>query len=169
MCRLTIKRYDKISSKINFKDYLYLKLPTLYSAFALENRTYMDKKRWCSRQLHENRLCLNLVSILHYYYNQIKHCLQYYFFLFPIGLHCKKRRVNFPSWDGGNRRTFDLRSEFTNISKITLSKRICYVYQLEIPLVVNFTKCESANSTSLRAVLPRQGEIFSMRKYCTEK
>ena len=84
-------------------------------------------------------------------------------------LHCKKSRVNFPPWDGGNRRTFDSLSEFTNISQITLSRRIYYVSQLEIPLVVYFRKCESANSTSLRAVLPRQGEIPSVRKYCSEK
>ena len=84
-------------------------------------------------------------------------------------LHCKKSRVNFPPWDGGNRRTFESLSEFTNIIKITLSRRIYYAYQRVIPLVVNFTKCESVNSTSLRAVLPRQGKIPSVRKYCTEK
>ena len=61
--------------------------------------------------------------------------LRFSFHLVPIRdqnlprrrIHCKKNRVNFPPWYGGNRRTFDSRSEFTNISKITLSRRIYYL------------------------------------------
>ena len=83
--------------------------------------------------------------------------------------YCKKNRVNFPPWYRGNRRTFDSRSMNLPISVKLPCPGEFTIYQLEIPLEVNFTKCESANSTSLCAVLPRQGKIPSARKYCTEK